>query len=238
MRRLSHAAACLVATLCLTVPAFAQSTGMAVAIAPLGSTLLTGDKQGALQEVFTVSNSGAALVTFEVELFSWGQDPLGQMVLSETSDFVVYPKALTIAPGKSRPVRLIRRAEAPVNPEGQTYYRLRLREVPQKFKAEGEPEVRVALATQILLPLVVQPKHFKAAPTFSLHRSTEGLRVKNQSTALVKLTGLYCGEKQLSGLLYVQPGISALLPGATCDEEVRSVREGGADETHPIQPAS
>lgn len=235
MRHLLASLSTALSCLMFCAPAFAQDM-VSVAIAPLGSTLLQEEGEKALQEVFTVTNTGSGTATFEVQAFAWDQGPKGEMLLTPTEDFLVYPKVVSVATSKSRAIRLVYRG--PKAPEGkQLYYRLQLREVPRKFKTDTGEEVQVALATRILLPLVIQQKNFNSPQALAFEATPEGLRAVNKGSSLAKVSAVMCKDEQVSGLLYVMPGKKALLENKTCQGPLTVIRENQENESVAISSA-
>jgi len=211
----------------------AQASPGVLSIAPLGSTLLVQPGKKDVQEVFNLTNAGSEDTTFEVQVFGWAQDAVGEPVYTPSDEFLVFPKTLTVRPGKTRAVRLMRRTPGSEDPKAQRYFRVQFREIPRRF-GEDNQEVQVALVTRILVPLVLQNGEFKGTPALVARQTPEGLRISNPSEALLKVSSLFCGETRVSGLLYVQPGVSALLPRATCAQPLRAVREGAPDTQHEV----
>lgn len=224
------------ALLCLAalLPAVAHAQNSAFSIAPLGSTLVVKPDGKQPQEIFSITNSGTADVSMDIDVYRWTQDDQGKSILDPTRDFIIYPKSLVIKKGQTRSVRLMRRTGM-VPLDAQAYYRVQFRELAPSFTPEpGGDNVQVAIVTRVLVSLVLQPEGFKEVPTFELAQDAKGMRVHNPGKALVKLSSLSCGEKKFSGLLYVHPGVTAVLPGARCDEPVLALREGVGETQHEV----
>lgn len=215
-----HAAA-LMCAIALNTQAAPQS---AFTIAPLGSVLKAGAMLRAPQETYTITNPTEADLSIETTVYRWEQNDVGESVLVENNDFVVFPHTLNIKKGETRSVRVIRRKEAP-QPTGQMYYRVELREMSPKrdlLAAEGN---QVFVTTRVLVPLVVQPPEFVPAPEFHFSKADNGLRVVNDSQSLVKISEVFCDKERVGGLTYVQPGRSVLLRDMTCAGNVTVLRE-------------
>jgi len=56
--------------------------------------------------VVTIKNDGKAEARFDLQVKAWSQTPLGEMVLAETDDIIVYPLVLAIAAGEERNLRV------------------------------------------------------------------------------------------------------------------------------------
>lgn len=229
----------LVCAIALAAPglALAQSNvkASAFSIAPLGTTLTIKPQGRAAQEVFHVTNTGPADVTLDAEVLSWEQDESGESVYEQTRDFLLYPKTVTIKSGQTRAVRLMRRStlEAPTS---QQYYRVQFRELaPLVAQDESRENTEVAILTRVLLPLVVQPDNFSEEARFEVFQGQQGLLIRNTSKALVKLSSAYCGAERVSGLLYVHPGVEALLPGVACKTTLKVEREAVGETEHEVQ---
>lgn len=214
------------------LPAAAQQ--VALSIAPLGSTLLVKAGDKTVQEVFNLTNSGDGDATFEVQVFSWAQDESGAPVYTPSDEFLVFPKTLTIQPGKTRAIRLMRRATGYAIPDAQRYFRVQFREIPRSFSSGERDEMRISLVTRVLVPVVLQNAAFQGEGELVVRQTAQGLRLANTGAALLKLSSAYCGEERVSGLVYVQPGASVLLANTTCAQPLRVAREGQEDTSHEI----
>lgn len=217
--------------------AVAQSTvkANAFSIAPLGSTLTIKPQGRTAQEVFHVSNTGQNEVTLDAEVFSWEQNELGESVYSPTKDFLLYPKTVTIKAGQTRAVRLMRRANLE-QPRSQQYYRVQFRELaPLVAQGDERDNTEVTILTRVLLPLVVQPENFSEEARFEVLQGKQGLFIRNNSKALVKLSNAYCDGEKVSGLLYVHPGVEALLSGVKCTGKLKVEREAVGETEHEVK---
>lgn len=208
----------LLAATAMLFSAFGHAaTPAAFTIAPLGSVLTVKSQvngaQRAAQEVYTLTNTGKESSTLEIQVFNWKQTELGDPDLTPTDEFVLYPKTITLKPGQSRAVRVIRREARPI-PGAQQYFRVQFREVPRKFdEAEG---LQVAIVTRVLVPLVLQDAEFTGEAKLAPVQHPDALHLRNEGSALLKLSSVFCGDVQLAGLVYVMPGEFVKLPGAQC----------------------
>lgn len=157
--------------------------------------------------VLTVTNGGDQPLTVQVQARAWGQKD-DQEQLSQSTDFILNPALVTIAPGEEQIVRIALRT--PPDRIQERAYRLIVREVPQVESATTG--FRMALAMDI--PVYVAPLAANAAasPTFSIDRESGVARIKiaNGGTRHLRLADLRVsqGERQL-----LEQSVFVVLPG-------------------------
>ena len=102
--------------------------------------------------VVTIKNDGKAEARFDLQVKAWSQTPLGEMVLAETDDIIVYPLVLAIAAGEERNLRV---GIATPFEEVEKTYRLIVEEIPPAEKPEGATVVQIL--NKFLIPIFVTP---------------------------------------------------------------------------------
>lgn len=109
-------------------------------------------RRGATTEL-TLTNRGAAPVSFEAKVVSWRQGPDGAMQLSPTKDIIVYPTLFTIQAGAKRSIRI---ASAVGQQAAEQTYRILVEELPARRTAAAEAATTtVAVRTQVGVPIFV-----------------------------------------------------------------------------------
>lgn len=177
LRKPNSQAACGLALLIFTQVALAGSFN----VSPTRLNLTQQQPSGML----TVKNQGEQATVVQLQANTWAQEE-GTDVLVRTSDLIVVPPLITLAPGASQVVRVgLRR---PPSTDGELTYRLLLREVPPP-PAEGFHGLQVAL--NLSLPVFVLPAG-GAEPEliWELERAEGGglaLRLSNGGRAHVQL---------------------------------------------------
>ena len=137
------------------VPMAAVVLALAAAPATAGSFQVNPIRvelgKGATTAVITVRNDGDETVVVQSSIVSWTQSN-GQDTYSPTSEALVTPPVMTVAPGAEQIVRVgLRRA---VDPQHELAYRVFLQEVPSPPKP-GFSGLQVAL--RVGLPVFVAP---------------------------------------------------------------------------------
>lgn len=100
-----------------------------------------------------LTNDSDKPVSVQASAQSWTQTADGVEQESEATDFALYPKVFTVAPGKTQIVRMGRLPTAQARPQSEVAYRLSLRELPvDDGKAEG-----ISVTTRLRLPVWLLP---------------------------------------------------------------------------------
>lgn len=192
---------------------FVLLAGMAALPAPAANLQISpvsiAFKPGQAAAGITLQNQGDAPVYGQVRAFQWRQRD-GEDVLTETTDVIVSPPLIEIAPRATQTIRLVRRSAAPAVAEGT--YRLLIDEIPRG----GGPENGVDILLRYSVPMFMLPAGDPMpvlAWTVLREQGEWSLRVSNRGTLHAQLgtTRLRNGagkEFEVSkGLLgYVLPG--------------------------------
>jgi fimbrial chaperone protein len=171
----------LVAALAVAlVPARARATDILVSpvLVELGTKMRNA--------ILKVRNPSQEKVRYQVRAFSWTQDQKGEMQLLPTSDVVVYPPLLEIAPGDERNVRVA----AHVAPgERERSYRVFVEEMPRPESPEQSGQVRVLM--RIGIPVFVEPPKAERRGTVAFTAAGSGrasLNVRNEGNVRLRPT--------------------------------------------------
>lgn len=95
----------------------------------------------------TLRNDGSEPVTVQSRAFRWSQQD-GRESLQRSTDVVVSPPAIRLAPGASQKVRVVRTAKSAV--QGEEAYRVIVNEIPDQGRRRGGA---VAFATELRIPV-------------------------------------------------------------------------------------
>ncbi len=102
----------------------------------------------------TLENQGDVPVTYAVRGYAWAQTPQGEVDLQPTSDLIVYPQRVTIAPHERRPIRV--GYTGPLKAaEGE--YRVLLTEIGD-VDAPAAAGVSLTIRNRFSIPLFVAPQ--------------------------------------------------------------------------------
>lgn len=105
-----------------------------------------------------LTNESDKPVSVQASAQSWQQNADGVEQESEATDFALYPKVFTVAPGQTQVVRLGRLPTAPPRPQTEVAYRLTLRELPvDDGKGQG-----ISVTTRLRLPVWLLPTEKRA----------------------------------------------------------------------------
>lgn len=101
--------------------------------------------------LLSVRNQSGEKARFQIAVFTWEQDPRGEMVLSPTNDIIFYPTLLALEPGDQRNIRI-----GTNNPVAATEkaYRIFVEELPSLDKAEVNG---VRILTKMGVPVFIEP---------------------------------------------------------------------------------
>jgi fimbrial chaperone protein len=177
--------AVLVCCLCSTVGALASSVG----ISPVNIYLSAANPSSLL----TITNQDTQPVSFQIDYYSWNQTDAGVTQLEPTSDIIVFPTLLTLAPGEQRKIRIGSTLHAGATEKS---YRIMLQELPPpKTKAVAEFEIR--FLSNISLPVFVEPSQTQVSVAITDVKVSHGklsFRVANTGSVHVlgraaKVTG-------------------------------------------------
>ncbi len=157
--------------------------------------------------LLTIQNTSSEPLRFQLTVFVWEQDPVGQLLLTPTRDIIFFPRLLTLGPGEQRLVRV--GAAAPAGPVERTY-RLFVEELPPlETERQPVPPGQVRVRARLGLPIFVQPANGRAEPRLA------DLRVQR---------GRFAFELRNSGTLHVAPA-QVRVRGYAADGEVVWERE-------------
>lgn len=154
MSRIERALRRLQALVALGVAAWAPAVAAGeFSIVPLRVNL---DRAARAIEV-SIRNLDATPLRMQVEAMTWSQDDRGNDVYSPADGLIYFPRALEIAPGESRVVRVGIRA-APVNREDT--YRLFVQELPPAEASSGTGPMGASVRVQLRIgvPVFVAPE--------------------------------------------------------------------------------
>lgn len=108
--------------------------------------------------ILTVQNTSGEPLRFQLNAFTWAQDPAGQMQLAPTSEIIFFPRLLTLAPGEQRIVRVGTSVAA--GPVERTY-RIFVEELPPSAQ-QAAPAGQVRVLARMGIPIFVEAKTGRA----------------------------------------------------------------------------
>lgn len=117
--------------------------------------------------LLTVTNRGKEAIRLQASAFAWSQSESGEIELAETSDIILFPSIITIAPGSSRKIRVGTNASAGII---EKTYRVIVEEMPSPTE---EISNAIRIRTRLSIPIFLQPKRTEASPQI------EDVKVKN-----------------------------------------------------------
>lgn len=202
--------ACLGASISLALVLPATAEGLRVApvtlevLAPGAATTLT------------LRNEGRSNLTVQARSFRWQQSG-GRETLRRTSEVVVSPPSVRLAPGASQTIRVVRTSKAPIN--GEEAYRIVINEVPDQSRGRSGA---VAFATELRIPVFFVERGARSADVAWSLQSAGGvtsLVAENRGDMRLRLADLRlsgsAGTTQREGLVgYVLGGSSMTWPMA------------------------
>lgn len=113
---------------------------------------LSASKKSAL---LTLQNTSQETLRFQLSLFTWDQDPQGQMHLGPSSEVVFFPSLVSLPPGESRVVRVGTSASPAATEKA---YRIFVEELPPIEKPGGHGrEAGVRILTKMGIPIFLEP---------------------------------------------------------------------------------
>lgn len=132
------------------------------------TTLVLGPGESAAS--ITVTNNGDAPVTAQVRVFAWDQ-AANEDQLTQTDALAASPPMLTVAPGQSQTVRLVRVSKTGASKEES--YRLLVDEIADRA---APTSTGIALQLRYSVPVFVMPKPRDGARlTFTAEWAVDGL---------------------------------------------------------------
>jgi fimbrial chaperone protein len=108
--------------------------------------------------ILTVQNTSGEPLRFQLNAFTWAQDPAGQIQLTPTSEIIFFPRLLTLAPGEQRIVRVGTSVAA--GPVERTY-RIFVEELPPSTQ-QAAPAGQVRVLARMGIPIFVEAKAGRA----------------------------------------------------------------------------
>lgn len=201
----------------LLAPAAASS----VTVSPTTLQLRPGERAAQL----TLINTGNQEVTFDLNLFSWAQNE-GEDLLTSTQAVVVAPNFVTLKPGQSQTVRLVRLGNPPLN---EAAYRL----LATERAAPGIGGVSTRL--QLSVPLFDGPKTTTPTGTaLQVSLTADGtLSLQNVSSEHLRLSSLELRVNDAwtaAPIIYLLAGQRRILD-VTNVQELRFSSNGGTAES-------
>lgn len=139
----------------------------------------------------TLRNDGRTNLTVQARSFRWKQQG-GRESLQRSSEVVVSPPSVRLAPGASQTIRVVRTSKAPIN--GEEAYRIVINEVPDQSRARSGA---VAFATELRIPVFFIQRGARSADVAWSLQSAGGvtsLVAENRGDMRLRLADL-----QLSG---------------------------------------
>lgn len=203
LHRTLRGAALAVAMLFATLPAEAAS----LQVAPTGLTLPPTQQSEAL----TLSNSGSEPLRAQVRVFQWTQQD-GKDVLQPTRDIVATPAMLSIAPGASQLVRVVRLTPPPAE-EGA--YRVVVSELPVPRKTDGKAGLSFALQYSLPVFLTAGDAPEQGGPVLRARRVADALELSNSGPVHARVSALEHVDTQGQRTMLVPGLLGYVLPGRT-----------------------
>jgi fimbrial chaperone protein len=102
--------------------------------------------------LLNIRNDSAEKMRLELSVYSWAQNPRGEVVLKPTKDIVFYPILLNLEPGEERKVRI--GILTPAISSEETY-RIFIEELPSAQKVLSQ---HIHILTRLGIPIFVQPE--------------------------------------------------------------------------------
>lgn len=180
--------------------------------------------------LLTLRNEDGAPLRFQLSVFSWSQDPRGDMQLQPTEDIVFYPPLLALEPGEERRIRVgAATAFGPV----ERAYRIFVEELPPE---SADEQGAVHMLTKMGIPIFLRPVKPVAEASLEglgLAAGTFGFRIRNAGTVhfvpqMVRVRAFGRGQdvvfdRQLDGW-YILAGGTRAYDLAIADAECAQLR--------------
>lgn len=193
----------------------------------------------------TVVNEGDSPMVLQAEINTWKQKPDGTDEQVATTDLVLSPPIIRLAPKGRQVVRLAR--VSPADLSQQLTYRLIIREVPE-LTAPKDPAIAIPISLALSMPVFITPPTAKNQVTCEAARGMEGtvqVSCANNGTAyaqvrevLVRRSNQLMGR--LEGGFYILPGakkalsVKPLQPVVAGPAELAVTFDDGKSQTFPV----
>lgn len=147
-------------------------------VSPL-KIVLSGKSSSALVEI---TNQSAEPLRLQLSVSSWDQSPMGELLLKETDEVILFPPLLTVEPGEKRKIRL-----GAVTPRGATEksYRIVLEELPPAADSPTEARNQIRVLTRMTIPVFLEPSQQVASghiADLTVQRSVVSFEIRNTGT--------------------------------------------------------
>jgi fimbrial chaperone protein len=152
------------------------------------SPILVELEAGRRTSLLSVRNGSQGRMRYQIRAFSWAQDLDGKMQLDPTSDVVVFPPLLELAPGEARKIRI--GTSAVPGPQERSY-RVFIEEMPFAETPGAGPQVRVL--TRVGIPLFVSPQRVDSrgeVAILSVGGGRMSFTVRNTGTVRLRPTAI------------------------------------------------
>jgi fimbrial chaperone protein len=121
--------------------------------------------------LLTLSNESAESLRFQIRVYTWNQNPNGEMELTPTDDIVLFPTLITLPAGKARKVRI---GAATAFGASEKSYRVFFEELPPVEGSRGaDAPSEVRILTKMGIPIFLRPQKPRSAGAI------EGLALKD-----------------------------------------------------------
>jgi fimbrial chaperone protein len=114
---------------------------------------------GQTTALLTITNEGDTSTRFETALNLWSESETGETQLSPSTDIIVFPQLITLAPKESKKIRI--GTELPPAASERSY-RLILQELPGLNRETGQ--VNIQVLAKVSLPIFLSPRGAAAKP--------------------------------------------------------------------------
>ena len=212
-----------IALILLTLFFLGKASSQGLEVAPVLIELAARDRA----EQVVLKNRTSKAMSFGLSMQLWSQRD-GEDVLTATEVFVVSPPAVTLKPGETRTIRLLR--TEPPDDVMESSYRLILEEIPLKEnKVPGRPTLTLVLSIPLFAaPLVESAPDFRVALKKDVSKRQQILTVNNlgKIRAQILSAQLLALGKPLNDPL---PLIGYALPGQSRSWEISNDQLVGAD---------
>jgi P pilus assembly chaperone PapD len=136
---------------CIVLVTMRESHGADFAVSPMSLELARGARSGEIQ----VRNLDQQPIRFQIRGADWTQDESGKNVYTDSQSLIWFPRALELAPGDSRIIRVGVRATPALQEQTFTVF---LEEVPISApQTEKTPGAQVRLVLSVSVPVFVPP---------------------------------------------------------------------------------
>lgn len=127
--------------------------------------------------LFTVRNTSADEMRFQLEIYKWSQDADGKEKLEPTHDLIFFPQMIQLPAGQQRKVRIglsstAMKSAAYVAPAKEGTYRILVQELPSKRFANDKQQIQVL--TRMSVPIFVAPQKTIKRVEIGQARAKEG----------------------------------------------------------------